>query len=148
MPLLAYLRIVGAALLALLWIADFYLPRPPIVQGAAAYQPTIRIHAEQKWPERVVLDTSAPVISVNLAASEANIQASPAADAPPTSREVVSKAGDAYAMLRSTDSRQAESARQDKRQSKKVAARSPKKKARPHIIMASPENQFAWFGFR
>jgi hypothetical protein len=57
MPLAAYFRNVGAALLALLLIANFYLPPSPVAQGAATYPPVIRIHSEQRLPAPIVFDT-------------------------------------------------------------------------------------------
>ena len=145
MSLAGYFGNVGAALLALLWIADFYLPRPDVVRSAVVDQPTIRIHSDRKWPEPVVFDTSTPVASTSLAASDRNIEASLAAAAPPAS-SALAKAGDALAMLPRTGSPGPESA-QERRQSK-VAARPVRKKARPHILPASPNSQFAWFGYR
>jgi hypothetical protein len=146
MSLAGYFRNVGAALLALLWVADFYLPRPDVVRSAVVDQPAIRIHSDRKWPERVVFDTSTPVVPTTPAASDRNIEASLAAAAQPAS-SALAKAGDALAMLPRTDSRGPEAARQDPQQSK-VAARPARKKARPHILPASPSSQFAWFGFR
>jgi hypothetical protein len=145
MSLAGYFRNVGAALLALLWIADFYLPRPDVVRSAVVDQPAIRIHSDQKWPERVVFDTSTPVVSTSLAASDRNIEASLAAAALPAS-SALATAGDALAMLPRSVSPGPESA-QERRQSK-VAARPVRKKARPRISPASPDRQFAWFGFR
>jgi hypothetical protein len=146
MSLAGYFRNVGAALLALLWIADLYLPRPDVVRSAVVDQPTIRIHSDQKWPARVVFDTRTPVVSTASVASDRNIEATLAAAAPPAS-SALANAGGAYAMLPRTDSRGPETARQDPQQSK-VAARSARKKARPHLSPASPDSQFAWFGFR
>src|SRR5690349_15161327 len=63
MPLVAYFRNVGAALLALLLLAGFYLPAAPAVQGTAAYPPAIRIHSARKLPEPVVFDTTQVVFA-------------------------------------------------------------------------------------
>ena len=147
MSLAGYFRNVGAALLALLWIADFYLPRPPVDRSAAVDQPTIRIHSDQKWPERVVFDTSTPAVSTTPAASDRKVEASLAAAAWPAGSAVTTKAGDALAMLPRTDSPGQETARQDQRQSK-VATRPARRKARPQVLPVAPERQFAWFGFR
>jgi hypothetical protein len=147
MSLAGYFRNVGAALLALLWIADFYVVRPPVVQTTTVDQPAIRIHSDQKWPERVVFDTSTPIVSFHQAASDRNIEASLAAAAWPASSAVTAKPGDAFAMLPRTESPGPESARSDQKQSK-VAARPARKKPRPHILPVPPDRQFAWFGFR
>ena len=145
MSLAGYFRNVGAALLALLWIADFYAPRPPAAQNATVDQPAIRIHSDRKWPERVVFDTSMPVAPSILAAQNRNVEASLAAAAPPAS-SALAKAGDALAMLPRTDPPGPESAQQQKQS--KIAARPARKKARPHSSPVFPDRQFAWFGFR
>jgi hypothetical protein len=147
MPLAAYFRNVGAALLVLLFVADFYLPTTPAAQRAAAYPPIIRIHSDRKWPERVVFDTTTAIVSAKPVAWDTNVAASPRTGDVPTSHADASRVRDAFAMLPPTDSRGTESAAQDKRQSK-VAARPVRKKSRPHILPASPDRQFAWFGFR
>ena len=147
MPLAAYFRNVGAALLALLFIADFYLPTTPAAQQAAAYPPVIRIYSDRKWPEPVVFDTRTAIVSAKPAARDANVAASPGADDLQTSRADVSGARDAFAMLPVRDSRHAQSVDQNKRQLKqKTAVR--RKHARPQIILAARQGQFAWFGFR
>jgi hypothetical protein len=67
MPLARYFFFVGAALLALLFIADEYLPKLPVAVAertdAAAGLSVIRIHSDRKWPERVVFDTTVPPIT-------------------------------------------------------------------------------------
>ncbi len=65
MPLARYFFFVGAALLALLFIADAYLPKLPVAERTAAVADVsvIRIHSDRKWPERVVFDTTVPPIT-------------------------------------------------------------------------------------
>ena len=60
MPLARYFFYVGGVLLALLFVLDAYLPKPPVADTANANLPVIRIHSERKWPERIVFDTSLP----------------------------------------------------------------------------------------
>jgi hypothetical protein len=69
MPVLRYFLFVGGALLALLFIVDACLPKLPAVEGAStvagdalADLSVIRIHSNQKWPERVEFDTSRPTV--------------------------------------------------------------------------------------
>jgi hypothetical protein len=63
-----YFLYVGCALVALLFIVDWISPgsAPTPVQQASTQTPTsdtiLRIRSEQKWPEKVVLDTSKPTI--------------------------------------------------------------------------------------
>jgi hypothetical protein len=66
MPWVRYFVFIGGALLALLFISDAYVPKEAIVNGAVADagRPALRIQSDQKWPERIVIDTSLPTISV------------------------------------------------------------------------------------
>jgi hypothetical protein len=65
-PIAKYFVVVGSALAVLLLIASWSWPVPPasfpdqpeIIERAA-----IRIRSERKWPEKVVLDASKPIIT-------------------------------------------------------------------------------------
>jgi hypothetical protein len=62
MLVLRYFAYVGGALLALLLVCAAMLPKPSADGSSVASAsdvPAIRIHSQQKWPERVVLDTNA-----------------------------------------------------------------------------------------
>src|SRR6476620_9231155 len=62
-PIGRYIAFVGSLLLAILFIAGWYLPMAPTQSASReADKPIIRIKSDQKWPERIVLDTSAPTI--------------------------------------------------------------------------------------
>jgi hypothetical protein len=68
-----YFLFVGGVLLALLFMVDALAPKSEVVNSASATTsaidlPVIRIRSDRKWPERVVFDTSAPVIAVAPAA--------------------------------------------------------------------------------
>jgi hypothetical protein len=67
MPLMRYFVYVGGALLALLLIANAFMPALPVAEAARstaeADRSVIRIHSDRKWPERVVFDTSQPTIA-------------------------------------------------------------------------------------
>src|ERR1700742_3052685 len=66
MPVMRYFVYVGGALLALLFIVSACLPALPVAQTSsqqASDLSIVRIHSNQKWPERVVLDTSRPPIT-------------------------------------------------------------------------------------
>jgi len=65
MPLARYFLFVGGVLLALLFVADACLPKMPVTESASGgFDPaSIRIHTDRKWPERVVFDTSRPIIA-------------------------------------------------------------------------------------
>jgi hypothetical protein len=64
-PLTRYFVFVGSALLALLFLTDWYWPTNV---GAVSFRDPqvdksiIRLHSAQRWPERIVLDTSQPTI--------------------------------------------------------------------------------------
>src|SRR4051794_108329 len=62
MPLARYLSFVGGVLLALLFILDACFPELPVVAKPKVHPPVIRIYSDEKWPERVVYDTSLPTI--------------------------------------------------------------------------------------
>jgi hypothetical protein len=63
-PIGRYIAFVGSLLLAILFIANWYLPIAPTqsVTSREADKPLIRIKSDQKWPERIVFDTRAPTI--------------------------------------------------------------------------------------
>jgi len=61
MPIGRYIAWVGASLLALLFAADWFLPKSlPETAGDPINRPVIRIASVQRPPERVVIDTSQP----------------------------------------------------------------------------------------
>ncbi len=100
MPLVRYFFFVGAALLALLFIADEYLPKLPGAERRAAVADVsvIRIHSDRKWPERVVFDTTVPMITP---AATATVEAK--ASAPANVADVSAKAADVSAKVRVRD---------------------------------------------
>ncbi|HLG82898.1 MAG TPA: hypothetical protein VKY22_17940 [Bradyrhizobium sp.] len=62
MLVMRYFMYVGGVLFALLLLCAAVLPKPPADDGTVASAsdvPEIRIHSQQKWPERIVLDTNA-----------------------------------------------------------------------------------------
>jgi hypothetical protein len=89
MPLARYFLFVGGVLLALLFVSDAFLPKPPApeISEAGINMPVIRINSDRKWPKRVVFDTNipttVPVPPVDTLASVAP---------PPTAAEIPAKA--------------------------------------------------------
>jgi hypothetical protein len=78
MLVLRYFLYVGGTLVALLLLCAAVLPKPPIddsTVASASDVPAIRIHSQQKWPERVVFDTNA-----QMPASATVAQAVPSAE--------------------------------------------------------------------
>ena len=142
MPVVAYFCNVGAVLFALLFIADFYLPKPAIDQRAKAYPPTIRIYSDHKWPDRIVLDTTqamttpvAPVAS-NIELAETRHDAG--------SSTIRSNVRDAFAQASNADLRRKASADQDTRR-QRVATRA-KRHTKSRLILVAQPRQFGWFG--
>ena len=82
MPIGRYMAWVGTALLALLFVANWFLPQS--FGGAAADEinrPVIRIASIQQPPERIVIDTNLPTI-----VPSPTLSADAAPDEPPFSR--------------------------------------------------------------
>jgi hypothetical protein len=65
MPIGRYLAWVGTSLLALLFLADWVLPKSlPESTSEAIIKPVIRITSVQQLPERIIIDTSQPTTVV------------------------------------------------------------------------------------
>jgi hypothetical protein len=98
MPILRYIGFVGSLLVALLFAADWYLPKP------AASEPTrreaqvtgIRIASTAKMPERIVYDTTQPTLVPAPAPVVAAV--APVANAIPAEAKIPSLPRDAFAL--------------------------------------------------
>ena len=95
MPIARYFIFVGATLAVLLFILGWLLPSPPVVfadQSVALDRAVIRIKSADRWPEKVILDTSQLTITTPVAMNPPAIQSSiplPSNNAPgPSHREV------------------------------------------------------------
>jgi hypothetical protein len=63
MPLGRYFAFAGSLLIALLFLADWYIPELPAAPDRAGVDKSIiRIHTKHRWPEAMVFDTSLPTI--------------------------------------------------------------------------------------
>jgi hypothetical protein len=145
MPLLAYFWKVGAALLALLLIADFCLPKASVADRKSVDRPTIRIQSDRKWPERVVLDTSLPAIVAAGPEIARTETATPVAPAEPP--VMPAQAANALAMARSEQP--SHEAVDSKRPRKTIhTAMRSKRHAPQQMLLAARQPQFAWFGYR
>lgn len=90
MPVARYFMFVGGALLALLFLIDAFSPPLAVTAGHAAPsvdRNVVRIHSDQKLPERVVYDTSLPTI----VPPAAKVQVA-AAPQPPVASDVTAQA--------------------------------------------------------
>jgi len=149
MPLAAYFWKVGAVLVALLFVADYWLPKAPTVDQAAADRPTIRIHSDRKWPERIVFDTRSPVIVAAAPVVEATEVATSSDVAEPPVIVAQSPAvANSFAMLPKPDTRPPETVdRKRQRKMLHVAAR-PRRNVQPQMLLVARQGQFGWFGSR
>jgi hypothetical protein len=110
MPLARYFLFIGGVLLALLLISGWVLPKFPMTETAGigadkgmgtdkdmgTDKPFVRINSDQKWPERVVFDTSvAPIAPAPTVSAEEAVTP----PAPPTVVDVTAKVRDAFAQL-------------------------------------------------
>jgi hypothetical protein len=147
MPLARYFMYVGGVLLVLLLVVNAALPTLPVPEKAdTAELPTIRIHSDRKWPERVVFDTRsvAPVQTVKPLAQTAKTEAAkteaPAADDS-------AKLGDAFAQLQPSDVKQAEQSKKAevKPQPKRKVAKRRAPVGPPRMLLAQ-QPRFGWFG--
>jgi hypothetical protein len=147
MPVARYFFFVGAALLALLFVADAYLPKLPVtaVADAAVETPVIRIQSDRKWPERIVFDTSIPAVSPVQTAAVVPVQA------PVRVADVSVKVREAFAQLQPSDVKPPQ-------QLQPAAARAPapvvpqkrkvaKKHMAPPMVLVAQQQQQRPFGF-
>ena len=144
MPVVRYFFFVGGALLALLFISDAYLPKPPDVARADADLPVIRIHSDRKWPQRVVFDTSRPTIVPTQTAN-----AGTGAPAAATVADLSDKArlGQAFAQLQPPAPTQAQTSVPAKPQAKLQQKRKvAKRRAAPPVMLVAQQPQFGFFG--
>lgn len=94
MPLARYFLWVGSFLFALLFIVDACFPKLLAVETNTDASPVLtRIHSIQKWPERVVLDTSAHMPRVMASANPVQVDLpSQTADIPDRVRNALAQA--------------------------------------------------------
>ena len=84
MPLWRYFAFTGGALLALLFLADWYLPKSAAEPARAGVDKTIiRIQSTRQWPEAIVFDTNRPAITPSLVtAAAAPVETLPTVEGP------------------------------------------------------------------
>jgi hypothetical protein len=143
MPLARYFIWVGGVLLALLLIVDLCLPKLPVIATDTMRLPPIRIHSNQKWPERVVFDTS---LQTTIPSRPEETTAIIDDQAP--NIVVPSKAWDAFAQAvpkRTNQMQRPERTDEKKHHRQRKIAKRPS--ARP-ALFAARQPQFGWFGMR
>lgn len=145
MPLARYFLLVGAALLAVLFVAGALLPSPPAVERVEAQRTTIRIHSAIKLPERVVFDTSIPAV-VHRADP---VVAGTATPTTPSADDSSAGARQAFARMQSSDLRKLADARRPEIRSASPRKREASKRtAVPRKVRLARQHQFDWFGGR
>jgi hypothetical protein len=71
MPLWRYFAFSGSVLLALLLLADWYLPKSSAESSRADVDKTIiRIHSAKQWPDAIVFDTNRPTTSAEVSVAD------------------------------------------------------------------------------
>ena len=147
MPLWRYFAFSGSVLLALLLLADWYLPKSSAESARAEVDKTvIRIHSAKQWPDAIVFDTNraavpvpAPVVVADAAPVEAPM---PAGET--SSRQAFAQ------LLPASPVRPAASAAAPKKEvAKKMAARHPVRARTPVRRLASyqPTEGRGFFSF-
>jgi hypothetical protein len=96
MPLARYFVIVGGALMALLFVFDFFSPKASADSGIHSAGPvdktTMRIRSDQKLPERIVFDTTQPTIAAKAAQTQTAQTTQAALPGPEPAPEITAKA--------------------------------------------------------
>src|SRR3954466_3826896 len=123
MPLARYFLFVGGALMALLFAFDFFSPKAVAdigTQSASAGtvdKATLRIRSEQKWPERIVLDTTQQTIVPKAAQTQ---QAALPGPAPAPEITPTARVRETFAQFVPVEPKKPEASVQKKRKTAKV----------------------------
>jgi hypothetical protein len=148
MPLARYFFLVGGVLLALVFISDLYLPKSPVAERVADIdRQVIRIHSDQKWPERIVFDTNLPTVTPAPAQALASVAPAPAP--PPTaSDEAQARVRESFAQLPlPSESRHVHVAELRKPEAKPQRKRKiARRRLGPPPVMLAQQPQFGFFG--
>src|ERR1700722_11203187 len=143
MPLARYFFYVGGVLLALLFIADAYLPKFPVAHRVDKDSYSIRIHSDRKWPERIVYDTSLPTITPPQIANTEQSAAAPVTIASARPREQ-----EAFGQLPPSDAKQLQSSNSKRREPKLPHQREITKRHAPApVLLVARQRQFGWFAY-
>lgn len=147
MPLARYFLLVGGALFVLLLVAAALLPPLPVAERADTHRTEIRIHSEQKRPERVVFDTRMPA----LIHSDAPLMTEAVSPTPQSADDVSAKARQAFAQLQPSDVSKSKAAELRRPQLKPSPSRKRetwKRAAAPRKMRLARQQQLDWFGSR
>jgi hypothetical protein len=143
MPLARYFVFVGGTLLLLLFVADFSLPKSPTRERPNEESYLIRIHSDQKWPERLVFDTTAPAVTSAHPVTTETDKPAPAvvADGPASAR-------DAFAQLQQSKTSDVQPSDAAATRPKPRRQHIAKRRTPPPAHLAWRQPQFGWFDQR
>ena len=139
MPLARYFLVVGGVLFALLFIVSALAPILPVAESSNGKHSTIRIQSELKLPERVVYDTSLPMIVPVHTATTIPAPAAPVPNAP-------NQTSAAFAQLQPSDAiqpRPPEAKKREVKHQRKTARRY----AAPAEWRMARQPHFGWLGY-
>ncbi|CUT11131.1 hypothetical protein BF49_2211 [Bradyrhizobium sp.] len=120
MPLIRYFVFTGSALLALLYVADYYLADPVSVAAETGPDLSIaRIHSAQTWPEKIVFDTN--IRQIPLTKTVASISDAAAPPATEGTRQAFAMAAQPAAELKASDVKASDAKAAEPRQAKAAA---------------------------
>jgi hypothetical protein len=148
MPLARYFLFVGAVLLAVLFVADAFLPKLPMAESVEAHHPAIRLYSDERWPERIVLDPSVLTIMKETdtisAPAVAGEESEKTTEAPADANRSINTR-DAFAELQQSKMPTPPSANRDKvgqeNQRKMVRRQAPQKRMR--LVWRQPS--YGWY---
>ena len=142
MPVARYFLFVGAALLALLFALDAFVPQQVAVASNAVPsidKTVVRIRSDQKPPERVVYDTSLPTIVPP--AAKTQIAAAPVADL-----DAQARVRDTFAQFVPAEAKKLEKQVGPQAQRKRKVVRVAKTRSVQPIRIAQQQQHFGFFG--
>ena len=142
MPVARYFLYVGGVLLALLFAIDAFVPQDAAVASHSApgiNKSTVRIHSDQKLPERVVYDTSLPTIVPPAAKT---VVAAAAPPAPGASAQAGVR--DSFAQLVPAEAKKIEQLQAPKK--RRIAKVRAYPTSNPPIRVAQQQPHFGFFG--
>jgi hypothetical protein len=142
MPVARYFMIVGGALLTLLFLIDAYSPRAVVTDNTTPSidRSVVRIHSDQKLPERVVYDTSLPTIVPPAPKVQVAAAPQPPVAVDPTAQAPVR---DSFAQFVPVNAKKPEPQVQRKRRIAKVRANPPMRFAQQQFAQ---QQHFGFFG--
>ena len=74
MPIARYFATIGSLLVAMLFVANWYFPEPPVsFRDSRIEAKAIRIKSAHKWPDKIVFDTNRQMPEVGIVPATENL---------------------------------------------------------------------------